>query len=152
MTDVLEGLNEIDSKAATINLDVPKEYRISNEEINKAWGNANFGDCDKRDVIIETLLQIAGDFSTGHTAMTICQDLKLLGKHSRGNLPNLTKKGRRVMYYWNSRITDYSRQTIKEAIKEIERLTEQNKCLLENTDSQRQTNDTLIKKLRSCKD
>lgn len=81
--------------------DMPEEYKISDDDINRAWGNANFGGRDKRQVILETLLQIAGDFSTGHTAMCICQDLGLLGTKSSGRLPSLTKKGKRVMYYWN---------------------------------------------------
>ncbi|MBL4761248.1 MAG: hypothetical protein JKY93_00945 [Gammaproteobacteria bacterium] len=83
------------------NDETPEEYRVSDEEINTAWGNANFGKCDKRLVILEALLQIAGGFSTGYTATCICQELKLLGKSSRGKPPSMTKKGKRVMYYWN---------------------------------------------------
>lgn len=81
--------------------DIPEEYQISDEEIDRVWGNANFGGRNKRQVILETLLQISGDFSTGHTAMCICQELGLLGVGTSRKLPKLTKKGKRVMYYWN---------------------------------------------------
>lgn len=79
--------------------DIPEEYQFDDETLNKVWANANFGDRDKRSVITETLLQIGGGFSTGHTALCICQELGLVGKNKRK--PVLTKKGRRVMYYWN---------------------------------------------------
>lgn len=79
--------------------DIPDEYQISDEEIDRVWGNANFGDRPKRQVILETLLQISGAFHSGYTSMCICQKLGLLGSNLRN--PALTKKGKRVMYYWN---------------------------------------------------
>lgn len=71
---------------------------VSDEEIEAAWGNANFGEgADKREILRDTLLKIAGDFSTGATATRICQALGLLG-HAKCGI-SLTKKGRRYMFY-----------------------------------------------------
>jgi len=84
--------------------EIPERYQITDDQLDKVWGNANFGGRDKREVVLETLLQLAGGFSTGYTAMCICQELKLAGK-SVGKMPALTKLGKRVMYYWNKQNT-----------------------------------------------
>lgn len=80
---------------------IPEEYQISDEQINAVWGNANFGNSDRREVILTALLQVAGRFCTGHTAMCICQELGLMGHSRKRGGARLTKKGSRVMYYWN---------------------------------------------------
>lgn len=67
---------------------------ISDDQINAAWGNANFGDASKRDVIKDALLQIAGDFRTGHTAECILTELGLITSKRA-----LTKKGKRYLFY-----------------------------------------------------
>lgn len=80
--------------------EIPKDYQIPDAELDRVFANANFGDRTKRQIVLETLLQHAGGFTTGHTAMVICQELGLLGKHYNG-VCRLTKRGKRVMYYWN---------------------------------------------------
>lgn len=72
------------------------EY-ISDEDIDAVWGNANFGDRPRRDVVNEALFQVAGGYSTGHTAKCICQELGLVG-NKRGAYQSLTKKGKRYLY------------------------------------------------------
>lgn len=78
---------------------IPAQYTLKKEDIELAWGNANFGGSEKIDIIGETLLKIAGGYGTGATALSICQDLGLVGKN-RIN-PRLTKKGQKVMYHLN---------------------------------------------------
>lgn len=76
---------------------------VSDEEIEAVWGNANFGPrADKRAIIADTLLKWAGDFSSGHTATTICQELGLLGAYKPSRSCSLTKKGRRYLFYFFS--------------------------------------------------
>jgi len=80
-------------------MSIYEDDKITDGEITEAWGYANFGEnVDKREIIQETLLQIAGGFSTGHTAMSICKDLDLVTGGSTSRPSNLTKKGKRVMY------------------------------------------------------
>jgi hypothetical protein len=80
-------------------VEIPEEYQISDDDILAAWGNANFGaEINYRQIILKALLQLAGGYSTGHTALSICRDLKLVGN---GFHPNLTSKGRKIMYHWN---------------------------------------------------
>lgn len=51
---------------------------VTDEQINKAWGNASFGDLSKRSVIANALLKYASGYSTGHTINCICQELRLI--------------------------------------------------------------------------
>ena len=70
------------------------EEIVSDEELDKAWGNANFGDSlTKRDVVASALLKYACGYITGHYAQCICVELGLVTK----NL-NLTIKGKRYLY------------------------------------------------------
>lgn len=79
----------------------PLEYWITEDELDKVWGNANFGEnANRRLIILDTLLKVACNFGTGHTAIEICKALGLIGKS--GAL--LTKRGRRVMYYLNKEL------------------------------------------------
>ena len=79
--------------------EIPEEFLIMDEQILAAWGNANFGEnTNHRQIILDTLLKIAGGYSTSHTALSICRDLGLVG---RGKHVTLTKRGCKVMYHWN---------------------------------------------------
>ena len=66
---------------------------ISDEELNKVCGNANFGNCSKRDVLRSTLLKCASGYYTGHTAKCIVEELGLVTKKW-----TLTKKGKQYLY------------------------------------------------------
>lgn len=68
---------------------------VSDEDLQKVWGNANFGSTPRREVLRETLIKIACGFHTGSTATQICLELKLIGKSKR----SLTKKGKLYLYY-----------------------------------------------------
>ena len=77
-------------------VDVSEEVQIvSDEEVSAAWGNANFGvNCDKRNILSDTMLKYASGYSSGYTAMCICKELGLLGKNC-----DLTKKGKQYLYW-----------------------------------------------------
>jgi hypothetical protein len=52
---------------------------VTDEEINKAWGNADFGiDLSKRDIINNALLKIACEYMIGSTARYILIELGLI--------------------------------------------------------------------------
>lgn len=93
----------------------PYTYDLTTEEIDSVWGNANFGDKPKKEVILDALLQMACDYSTGYTAKQICAELGLVGK---GKYPRLTKRGKRVMYWLNlERHKDALHRSVKESAK-----------------------------------
>ena len=51
---------------------------VTDQEIESAWGNANFGDLPKRDLILKTLNQVAIGYEGGRTAMAILTELGLI--------------------------------------------------------------------------
>ena len=67
---------------------------ITTQELKKAWGGANFGYDNPRDVVKKTLIDYMAGYSTGHLATKICVDLGLLTKVKY----NLTKKGKRYLH------------------------------------------------------
>ena len=69
------------------------ETLISDDELEKAFGNANFGVLSNRDVIKQGLLKCAGRWHQGQTSRTILKELGLIGKNY-----TLTKKGGRYLY------------------------------------------------------
>ncbi len=72
---------------------------ISDKEVADVFHGTNFGAIrDHRQIIADTLLKIAGDYSTGHTAMRCCEELALLFKR-KNNKAVLTKKGRRYLFW-----------------------------------------------------
>ncbi len=64
---------------------------VSDDELTRAWGYANFGSRSKREVIIDTLTKVAQGWGTGHTAMCIVKELGLVV--SRNNQVGLSDKG-----------------------------------------------------------
>ncbi len=70
---------------------------LTDEKINQAWGNANFGDRSKRSIIANALLKYACGYATGHTVMQICTELGLIGKTQR-----LTKQGKQYLWEYYS--------------------------------------------------
>jgi hypothetical protein len=66
---------------------------VSDEEIDNAWGNANFGDrTNKRHIIADTLLKYVCGYSSGHTIGEICKELGLISSMFADS-PIITKKG-----------------------------------------------------------
>jgi hypothetical protein len=79
-----------------------REALVTDERLETVFAGTNFGaNAVPRDIVANTLLKVAGDFSTGHTALVCCQELGLIGANKRE--PKLTKKGRRYLYYAYSR-------------------------------------------------
>jgi hypothetical protein len=70
---------------------------ISDDRLERVFAGTNFGTSQPREIVADTLLKIAGGFSTGHTAFCCCQELGLLGRNKQR--PRLTKLGKRYLYY-----------------------------------------------------
>lgn len=69
---------------------------ISDEEISRVHGNANFGPTAPRQIVGETVLKFAVGYSTGHTAECIVIEHGLASRpRGRHSPPRLTKKGLR---------------------------------------------------------
>jgi hypothetical protein len=74
-----------------------KDFKITDEEIDKAFQNTNFGDLiNRRKYLAYSLLKIASGWHCGGTITQVLQELKLVGK--RIDLPTLTKNGKRYMW------------------------------------------------------
>jgi hypothetical protein len=71
------------------------EQLVTDEDLERAWGNANFGGMTPREVIrLGTLKCLAGWYQ-GYTSKTICTELGLIDSQYR-----VTAKGR--AYIWLS--------------------------------------------------
>lgn len=80
----------------------PTHEMIPEWQMQEAFKETNFGSSKPREIVAETLLKIAGEFSPGHTALVCCQELGLIGKNKHE--PRLTKKGRKYLYAaWKGR-------------------------------------------------
>lgn len=66
---------------------------VTDADLDKAYGQANFAGMSKRDVIRQGVLKCASGFYQGQTSKTICQDLGLIDQEYR-----VTPKGRE--YLW----------------------------------------------------
>lgn len=66
---------------------------VTDETLNKVFGDANFGDKSKRDVIANTLLKCACGYETGSTAKHIVQSLGLVTQKWK-----LSMWGKRYLY------------------------------------------------------
>lgn len=51
---------------------------VTDDELNQAWGNANFGGMTKREVIRLGTLKCLAGWHQGHTSKTICTELGLI--------------------------------------------------------------------------
>ena len=51
---------------------------VTDEQVKLAWGNANFGAAQPREVIANTLLKCVCGYATGRTARVICEELGLI--------------------------------------------------------------------------
>jgi hypothetical protein len=69
------------------------EQIVTDQELEKAWGNANFGNMQKRDVIKGALLKCASGYLTGHTVKCILEELQLVTTRW-----TLTKKGKQYLF------------------------------------------------------
>lgn len=51
---------------------------VNDEILERAFGNSNFGDISKRDILANTLLKCACGYETGNTAKCIVTELGLV--------------------------------------------------------------------------
>ena len=70
------------------------EAIISDGEMEKAFGYANFGSTPKREVLRNTLLKCVAGYKTGHTAQAIVQELGLVYSSKWA----LTKRGAKYLF------------------------------------------------------
>lgn len=66
------------------------DAHLTDEVINSAFENTNFGRDDFRTILAETVMKRAAGYHSGYTATTICIRLGLLGKHDRPTKLGLT--------------------------------------------------------------
>ena len=66
---------------------------LTDEEVEKVHGHANFGDPDKRNIVRLGVLKCASGYYQGHTSKTICMEHGLIDEKYK-----LTDKGR--SYLW----------------------------------------------------
>ena len=115
-----------------------KDYTITNEEIDAAWFGSWGDNPNKREIIAESLLKLAGGYATGYTALCILRELGLAGKS------NLTKKGKRVMFDMNYTRTQPPQQggdvgevdveSLKKSVKRLVSAEQADYCLRSNGD------------------
>lgn len=67
---------------------------ITEADLDKVWGNANFGSTDRMAIVRESLLKRACGYHDGHTITCICQELGLITKSLQ-----LTSLGRYNLYW-----------------------------------------------------
>lgn len=66
---------------------------VSDEQMNEAWANADFGACPRREVLRQELLKLASGYHTGKFATCILQELLLVDDKLK-----LTKLGQHYLY------------------------------------------------------
>jgi len=66
---------------------------VSDSDIDIAWGNSDFGDITRREVIKSSLLKYACGFRTGYTASSILRELLLITTRN-----TITKKGKQYLF------------------------------------------------------
>ncbi len=69
------------------------EEIITDKQLDHAWGNANFGDVLKRDILRYTLLKKACGYGSGSTARAIVKELGLFTEKEQ-----LSKRGMEYLY------------------------------------------------------
>jgi hypothetical protein len=70
---------------------------VTQNEINSVWGNANFGSCDKFDVVKYGLLKCASGYYQGHTSKMILMELNLISEDYKP-----TTRGKFCLWEWFS--------------------------------------------------
>lgn len=70
----------------------------SDKDVADVFHGTNFGGArDERKIIADTLLKIAGGYSSGHTAYRCCEALGLLKRLKKGIA--LTPKGQKYLFW-----------------------------------------------------
>lgn len=93
------------AEAATISKSLGEKLRevVSDEEITKIHGYANFGSMTPREVVNDGVRKTAVGYHCGHTQFTILREHGLITRPRTGSYDaNLTKKGKayaRVLYH-----------------------------------------------------
>ena len=84
-----------------MDLTAKPEEIISDEEIERIHGHANFGSVSKRSVVDEAVLKTSCGYHTGGTARSIIIEHGLAKSQNDPNkVPKLTAKGR--LYLWSA--------------------------------------------------
>ncbi len=75
-----------------------KNILPTDEEINKAFENTNFGPAPHWHILKFSLLKVASGYHTGYTSQCILHELKLVNKTDAK--PGLTKRGKYCLWEW----------------------------------------------------
>ena len=95
-----------------------KFEQVEDSEIIELANNYNFGSSDPVQLVKNSLAQIAGSFSTGHSVSTILSKLGLITPAPNFNI---TKRGRRQSYYWTkAQLSTTKKEARREALGEGE--------------------------------
>ena len=70
------------------------EELITDEKMNKAFENTNFGGAKPRELMQDTLFKNVCGYHSGHTIECIVKELNLVTKKGK-----LTKKGQNYLYF-----------------------------------------------------
>lgn len=71
-----------------------EEELITDEQIEKAFENTNFGSAVPRELVKDSLLKLVCGYSSGHTIECIVKELSLVTKGGK-----ITKKGQEYLYW-----------------------------------------------------
>ena len=82
------------------------DAHLTDEVINSAFGNTNFGRDDFRTILAETVLKRAAGYHSGWTATTICMRLGLLSEKNQ----SATNLGLTFAFH------HYYRQSVRDAL------------------------------------
>lgn len=88
------------------------DAHLTDEVINSAFGNTNFGRDDFRTILAETVLKRAAGYHSGWTATTICMRLGLLSEKNQ----SATKLGLTFAFH------HYYRQSVRDALMQKQEL------------------------------
>ncbi len=73
------------------------ETMVTEEELDRVWGNANFGTEARMDTVKYAVLKRASGYYNGHTSEGICVELGLLTKQTTSRL---TARGKFCLWQW----------------------------------------------------
>lgn len=75
-----------------------KQTTPTEQEVDKAFENTNFGPVPKMHTLKFGLLKVASDYHNGHTAQCVLYELGLVG--SSAEHQKLTARGRHCLWEW----------------------------------------------------
>lgn len=91
------------------------ENIVLDDQIEAAFRNTNFGCCNNKEVIADSLIKCAAGYRTGATAMRIVRELRLV----QGSRWKLTTKGELYLYEVFAALKAEN-EALKKTVKELQ--------------------------------